>query len=98
MFCDTVGFPTEVLTDRGCEFVGLKDFLSLHRRTAALGPQSNSRLERKHREIGNLCRTNDMSPLDAVLLLNDDNVERLFGENRPAVDDLYAGDFCLRYV
>jgi len=26
MFCDTVGFPTEVLTDRGGEFVGLKDF------------------------------------------------------------------------
>jgi hypothetical protein len=92
MFCDTVGFPTEVLSDRGGEFVGLKDFVSLHRRTAAYRPQSNSRLERKHREIGNLCRTNDISPLDAVLLLNDDNVERLFGENRP------AGDFCLRYV
>ena len=33
-----------------------------------------------------------------MLLLNDDHVERLFGENRPAVDDLHAGDFCLRYV
>jgi len=32
-------------------------------------------LERKHREIGNPCRTNNISPLDAVLLLNDDNVE-----------------------
>jgi len=55
-------------------------------------------LERKHREIGNLCRVSDISPLDAVLLLNDDNVERLFGEKRPAVDDLHAGDFCLRHV
>ena len=27
-----------------------------------------------------------------MLLLNDDNVERLFGENRP------AGDFCLLYA
>jgi hypothetical protein len=43
-------------------------------------------------------RTNDISPLDAVLLLNDDNVKRLFGEKRPAVDDLHTGDFCLRYV
>ena len=43
-------------------------------------------------------RTNDISPLDAVLLLNDDNVERLFGENRLTVDDLHAGDFCLRWV
>jgi hypothetical protein len=30
-----------------------------------------------------------------VLLLNDDNMERLFGEKRPAVDDLHAGDFRL---
>jgi hypothetical protein len=98
MICDTVRLPTEVLTDRGSEFVGLKDFVSLHRRTAAYRPQSKSRLERKHRKIGNLCRTNDIGPLDAVLLLNDDNVERLFGENRPDVDDLNAGDFCLRYA
>ena len=33
-----------------------------------------------------------------MLLLNDDHVERLFGENRPAVDDLHACDFCLRCV
>ena len=37
-------------------------------------------------------------PLDATLLLNDDNVKRLFEEKRPAVDDLHAGDFCLRYT
>ena len=76
MFCDTVGLPTEVLTDRGGKFVGLKDVVSLHWRTAAYRPQSNSRLERKHREIDSLCRTNDISSLDGVLLLNDDNVER----------------------
>jgi hypothetical protein len=46
MFYDTVGFPTEVVSDRGGEFMGLKDFVSLHRRTAAYRPQSNSRLER----------------------------------------------------
>jgi hypothetical protein len=93
MFCDTVGFPTEVLSDRGGKFVGLKDFVSLNRRTVAYGPKSNKRLERKHGESGNLYRANDISPLDAVLLLNDDNVERIFGEKRPTVDDLHAGDF-----
>jgi hypothetical protein len=55
-------------------------------------------LDRKHREIGNFCRASDSIPLDAVLLLNDDNVERLFREKCPAVDDLHAGDFCLRHV
>jgi len=54
----------------------LKDCVSLLRRTAAYRPQSKNGLERKHREIGNLCRRNDISPLDAVLLLNDDNAER----------------------
>jgi hypothetical protein len=39
MFCDSVGFTTEVLSDRGGEYVGLKDFVSLHRRTAAYRPQ-----------------------------------------------------------
>jgi len=42
--------------------------------------------------------TSDISPLDAVLLLNDDNVDHLFGEKRPAVEDLHVGDFCLRHV
>jgi hypothetical protein len=85
-----------ILCDCGGEFVGLKDFVSLHRKTAAHRPQSDSRLERKIREIGNLCQASDISPLDAVLSLNDDSVETLFGEKRPAVDDLHAGDFCLR--
>ena len=40
----------------------------------------------------------DISPLDAVLLLKDDNVELVFGEKHRAVDDLNAGDFCRRYV
>ena len=74
MFCDTVGFPTEVLSDRGGEFVGVIDFVSVHRRTAASRPLSNSRLGGKHREFGNLGRASDISPLDAVLLFNDDTV------------------------
>ena len=97
-FATHLGFPTEVLSDRGAEFVGLKDFVSRHRRTAAYRPQQNTRLERKHRAIGNLFRASEISPLDAALLLNDDNVERLVGKKRPSVHDLHAGDFCLGYV
>jgi len=37
IFCDAVGFPTEVLTDRGGEFVGLKDLVSLHRELLLTG-------------------------------------------------------------
>ena len=37
IFCDAVGFPTEVLTDLGGEFVGLKDLVSLHRELLLTG-------------------------------------------------------------
>jgi hypothetical protein len=48
-------YPTELLSDRDGEFVLMNQFVSLHRRIAAYGPLSNSRLEREHREIGSLC-------------------------------------------
>ena len=75
MFCSTVRFPTEILRDRGGEFAELDQFVCLHKRAAAYTPQCSSRLERKNQEIRNLCRANEISSLEAVLLLNDEYVE-----------------------
>jgi len=72
MFCNTISFETELLSNRRGEWADLDQFVFLHRRTASYKPQFKSRLDREHREIGNLFKANDIKPLEAVLLLNDE--------------------------
>jgi hypothetical protein len=51
-----------VLTDRGNEFNFLDNELKKHIKTASYSPQSNGKIERKHRELGALCRLYSTTP------------------------------------
>ena len=52
----------------------------------------------KAQKIGHLCRSKDIDPLEAVILVNDGTIEHLFAENRcSSKDDLLTREVCSRY-
>jgi hypothetical protein len=92
------GHPVEVLTDQGTEFCFLKNYEVKHRRTAAYRPQSNGRLERKHRELAKQSRIHGLMPDEVAHMFNTLEVKELFYEPRNLGDTFDSGDLVLRYT
>ena len=90
--------PREVLTDRGTEFNFFEQYEDIHhRRTASYRPQSNGRLERRHKELSKLCRIRGIMP-DELDDLNDADATALLAEEIPEIHKFKLGDSVYRYV
>ena len=68
----------KLLSDRLGKFCELEEHVTWHLWIGVHWSQWYSRLERNHREMANLCWVNDVRPLEAVLILNDDHTVCLF--------------------
>ena len=90
--------PREVLSDRGGEFNFMEKYDEiLHRRTASYRPQSNGRLERRHKEIAKLCRIRSCMP-DELNDMNSEEARLLLAEEIPEIHKFAVDDEVLRYV
>ena len=76
------GDPKWLLTDRGGEFGDVPNVVPL--KTSSNHPQTDGKLERFHRELGNLSRIHKVDPTEAVKFYRTASMRRLFRE--PEVD------------
>ena len=71
------GAPGRLLCDRG-EEMNLVLENRLFSRTSALHPEGNSKLERAHLTLGDLCRVHDVMPVKGVEFYRTDEMRKLF--------------------
>ena len=69
--------PGRLLCDRG-EEIDLVLENRLFSRTSALHPEGNSKLERAHLTLGDLCRVHDVMPVKGVEFYRTDEMHKLF--------------------